>query len=100
MLDFETPEAAVRREAREECGLAIVTGVWRRAAIDHVTALHEETHFEKHNTFCDATARGSAGEPMESDHRLTWVSPEEAQRLLTPASHRWAVAEWLAAGPA
>jgi 8-oxo-dGTP diphosphatase len=100
MMDFESPEAAICREAREECGLAIVPRSWRRVAIDHIISASEATHFEKRSTFCDATVRGPAVGPCEPDHRLAWMSAEDALRVLTPPSHRWAVAEWLAGGRA
>ena len=99
ILGSESPEAAVCREAREECGLTLVMSAWRRAAIDHVTVARERTHFEKQSTFCGATLLGSPAEPLEPDHRLTWLLSEDALSVLTPPSHRWAVAEWLADGP-
>ena len=91
----ESPEATVCREAQEECGLTIRLSPWRRAAIDHVTAPREAAHFEKRNTFCGATVIAAPAEPAEADHLLTWVMPAEALSVLTPPSHRWAVAEWL-----
>ena len=35
-------------------------------------------------------------DPDEPDHLLTWAPPTKALSVLTPPSHRWAVAEWLA----
>jgi 8-oxo-dGTP diphosphatase len=95
IVDTESPEDAVCREAREECGLTVILGLWRRAAIDHVTAAREGTHFEKRSTFCDATVVGSTTELVEPDHVLAWVNATSAVALLTPPSHRWAVAEWM-----
>src|SRR5687768_10416732 len=43
--DAEAPEAAVVREAREECGLCVRVGPWRRAAIEHAPSAIERTHF-------------------------------------------------------
>ncbi len=92
--EAEAPEATVVREAREECGLDIQVGGWRRTAIEHVFSSAEQAQFEKRNTFCDAAVLGSAGEPSEPDHLLEWMSAGQAAALLVPASHRWAVSEW------
>jgi 8-oxo-dGTP diphosphatase len=92
----EPPEATVLREAREECGLDIRVGLWRRTAVEHVFSTAEQAQFEKRNTFCDATVIGTAGEASEPDHLLEWMSAREASRLLVPGSHRWAVSEWRA----
>ena len=90
--------STVVRETREECGLAVRVGAWRRTAIEHVFSVTEQAHFEKRNTFCDAAVVGPVGEATEIDHALVWTSAAEATALLTPASHRWAVGEWLASG--
>ena len=91
----ETPEETVVRETREECGLTVRVRSWRRAAIEHVYSATEDTYFEKHDTFCDALATGPAGAPIDPDHALEWMVAVDATARLTPASHRWAVGEWL-----
>jgi 8-oxo-dGTP diphosphatase len=91
----ETPETTVVREAREECGLVVRVGAWRRVAIEHVSFAAESSHFEKWSTFCDAEAVASLGAGVEADHVLAWVMPEDAVRMLRHESHRWAVREWL-----
>jgi 8-oxo-dGTP diphosphatase len=96
--ETEVPETTVVRETREECGLAVRVGAWRRTAIEHVFSVTEQAHFEKRSTFCDAAIVDPAGEPAEIDHTLEWMSAAEATTLLTPASHRWAIGEWLASG--
>ncbi|MFI5309755.1 MAG: NUDIX domain-containing protein [Gemmatimonadales bacterium] len=95
--DAEMPEATVARETREECGLAVRVGRWRRAAIEHVYSTVERAQFEKRSVFCDAAVVGEAGAPSEADHVLEWMSADEATTRLEPASHRWAVGEWLGA---
>lgn len=93
--DGESAEATVIRETAEECALVIVAGTWRAAAIEHVSSTTKRAHFEKRSTFCDATVVSHSIHAGESDHELVWVSPSEAMAVLTPASHRWAVGEWL-----
>jgi 8-oxo-dGTP diphosphatase len=93
--EAEAPEATVIRETREECGLDIRVGRWRRTAIEHVFSTAEQAQFEKRNTFCDAAVLG-AGEPSEPDHLLEWMSAGQAAARLVPTSHRWAVNEWQA----
>jgi 8-oxo-dGTP pyrophosphatase MutT (NUDIX family) len=92
----EPPEATVVRETREETGLAVRVGAWRRTAVEHGFSVTEQKQVEKRCTFCDATVLHSVGAPTERDHALEWVSADDAAKLLTPASHRWAVGEWLA----
>ncbi len=92
----ESPERAVCREAHEECGVAIKLGVWRRVAIEYVSAVAEGTHFEKRSTFLDAMVLAATGADSEPGHVVAWLPPREALTALTPLSHRWAVAEWMA----
>jgi 8-oxo-dGTP diphosphatase len=97
--DAEAPEVAVEREVREEGGLTVRVGTWRRAAVEHVSSTMERTRFEKRSTFCDAAVIASTGDAAEDGHALMWVSPDEAIAVLRPESHRWAIAEWLRDGP-
>src|SRR3982750_269903 len=92
----EAPEAAVAREVREECGLVVELGDWRRWAIEFVFSAAERTHFAKHCTFCNGRAIGKSGTDSEADHTLEWARPADAPPRLTPASHRWAIEQWLA----
>ncbi len=90
----ETPEVAIVREAREECGLAVRAGQWRRRAVEHMYSAAEHTPFEKRSTFCDAVIVSVTGDAIELDHVLHWMSTIDAAASLTPPSHRWAVDEW------
>jgi len=94
--EAEAPDVTVVREAREECGLDIRVGRWRRNAIEHVFSTAEQAQFEKRNTFCDAAVLRADGEPSEPDHLLEWMPAGQAAALLVPASHRWAVNQWQA----
>ncbi len=90
----ETPADTVIREVREETGLAVHIGEWRRVAIEHVSSVAEQAQFEKRNTFCEAHITAIAGDAVERDHELFWLPAAEAAKRLTPVSHRWAVIEW------
>ena len=95
----ETPAATVIREVREETGLAVQIGEWRRVAIEHVSSVAEQAQFEKRNTFCEARVTAIAGDAAEPDHELYWLPAAEAAERLAPLSHRWAVTEWSARHP-
>lgn len=90
----ETPEAAVAREAREECGLVVRVGGWRARAVQFTYPADERTHFEKRCVFAGARVVGQEGRGTEDDHELVWADPAEAARLLAHESQRWAVARW------
>src|SRR6478752_3961824 len=60
--ETEVPESTVVRETREECGLVVRVGAWRRTAIEHVFSVTEQAHFEKRSTFCDASVVDEAGD--------------------------------------
>jgi 8-oxo-dGTP diphosphatase len=91
----ETPEQAVAREVREECGLALRLGDWSTRAIQVTGTGTEAIRYEKRSTFLVAESQGPCAGGSEPDHELVWVDPETAARSLTDASQRWAVAEWL-----
>lgn len=87
----ETPEQALIREVREECGLEIRVSDYIGVA-DELLSDHEP-YWRKRCTFFAAHAVGTCEEYMiEIDHRLNWVSAESAMSQLKHASQRWAVA--------
>jgi|tagenome__1003787_1003787.scaffolds.fasta_scaffold20960219_2 8-oxo-dGTP diphosphatase len=92
----EAPEATVAREIREECGLVVQLEGWRRMAIEFVFSAAERTHFAKHCTFCNGRAIGKSETDPEADHTLEWANAADAATRVTPASHRWAIEQWLA----
>lgn len=93
----ETPEMTVAREVREECGLVVRLGRWRRAAIEFVVSSAERSRFEKRCTFCGGRTIGTSNTEPEADHVLEWASVTDAATRVTPASHRWAIEQWLTA---
>lgn len=91
----ETAAGAAVREAREECGLTVRVGAWAARAVEFVHAPAEGAHFEKRSEFLEARVCGPTAPAGEPGHELRWVQLREAATRLSPASHRWAVAEWL-----
>ncbi|HEV8631844.1 MAG TPA: NUDIX domain-containing protein [Thermoanaerobaculia bacterium] len=89
----EAAREAVRREAREECGLTLRLGSWTAHAVQFVYSELERTHFEKRSTFVSAfpLLRDRAS---EEDHDLVWATAGSAASLLSHESHRWAVDAW------
>lgn len=94
--DDESPTNAVHREVREECALALRLGDWRTRAIEFVRSPTERKTFEKRSTFFDATVTATYPDAVELDHELEWLTVDDAAAMLTPPSHRWAIAQWRA----
>lgn len=86
----ESPEAAVLRELREECGLAgeILRPLGR--AVEYAVNRAGTERRRKPSRFF-AVRPGSRIGPGESDHRLAWFSRAEARSRLAHGSQRWAV---------
>jgi 8-oxo-dGTP diphosphatase len=93
----ESPRDAIVRECREEVGLAVRLGEWTIRAVEFIYATIESAYFEKPNTFIEGFAHGPPVGTGEPDHELNWLVAEQAVGELLHASHRWAVAQWLAA---
>ncbi len=87
----ETPQQAAAREAREECGFVLKTGVVAAQAIQFVYSTEEEEYFEKICDFVEAELIGTVA-PLEDDHELNWLSLEQALDSLSHESQRWALA--------
>ena len=94
----ESPEVALAREVHEECGRGIVAGSWVGEAIEHVHAAGEG-FFSKHCQFFCAWLAGDRSHPVDADHSLQFVTPQQARTLLRSASHRWAVATAMDTAP-
>jgi len=88
----ETPEQALIREVREECGIDIRVGNCIGVADELVFGREENTYFRKRCTFFTAQPVGTGQAcGIESDHRLVWLSVDDAVLQLVHVSQRWAV---------
>ncbi len=96
----ETPEEAVRRETLEECGLIVRPGGWVIRAVQFAYSASESAHFEKRSTFMECSIEGADRTRLEAGHELLWLGEKEAIRILTHASHGWAVRTVETADPA
>ena len=88
----ETPAQAAVREAAEECGLGVKLTGLLGTADELVFAASEARYYRKRCAFFSAELIGR-DEGGEDDHRLLWMSVEEAARLLRHQSQVWAVSE-------
>jgi 8-oxo-dGTP diphosphatase len=87
----ETPEQAVLREVREECGLDVRLLSRLRDAVQLVYSQAEMTYFEKASTFFAAIVEGHRSDPLQKDHEVLWAVSSEAAALVSHESHRWAL---------
>jgi 8-oxo-dGTP diphosphatase len=87
----ETPEQALLREVREECGFDIRLLSRLGDAVQLVYAQAEVAYFEKASTFFAAIVERHQSVPSERDHEVLWVASSEAALLVSHESHRWAL---------
>ena len=86
----ETPEQAIEREAREECGLLLKPLSRIGQAVEICYSIAHAVHYEKDSIFIQADVLGSTTR-TEADHQLLWLNQADALEVLSHGSHRWAV---------
>jgi 8-oxo-dGTP diphosphatase len=84
----ESPQQALRREVREECGCGASIQAQLGRAVQYFTA--GTRHLELRGTFFEA-AFDDSPEPGTGEHELRWYDRRDAERLLFHESHVWAV---------
>jgi 8-oxo-dGTP pyrophosphatase MutT (NUDIX family) len=87
----ETPEAAVIREALEECGWRVRVG--RRVAV----AVQLTPSFEKPSSFYEIEILHDTGAALEPGHTTLWLAPADAAQALFHESHAWALQQFASA---
>jgi 8-oxo-dGTP diphosphatase len=87
----ETPEEALRREVREECGFEIGNISPLGEAVQYVYTPGNEAGIRKDCTFFEAQVSAADGMATERGHVLLWRTPAEAERSLAHESQTWAV---------
>jgi 8-oxo-dGTP diphosphatase len=88
----ESPEEAVVREAREECGLLVRADGEIARAIQFSYSKTERCYFEKRIVFLRAILEGTTA-ALEADHELVWLPPETAAARMWHESHAWVLKE-------
>ena len=87
----ESPEEATIREALEEIGAAISITQKIGEASEYLYQESSDTYFRKIQTFFEAKIEKIVGAGIESDHKLAWVTLQEAKIHMRQTSHVWAI---------
>jgi 8-oxo-dGTP diphosphatase len=91
----ESESRALAREFGEETGL-VVRGGEVLAHADQYMVKSDGEPVNNRSVLMVAVIEGfEAALKIEDDHKLTWVAPEEALRIVRHDSHAWAIACWL-----
>lgn len=92
----ESKETALHREVMEETGLKIQIDRYIGLAYEFFYSRSQDLHFNKAAHFFRASITGThASGPLEDDHQLIWVAPEEAAEILHTDAYTWIVQEEL-----
>jgi 8-oxo-dGTP diphosphatase len=87
----ETELGALRRELMEEIGYQVSVIEEIGSTIEYIKVSREEKYYQIRSRFYRVQLETKVGEGIESDHRLLWLSQEDALQLLTRQGQVWAV---------
>ena len=87
----ETDSDALKREILEEIGYQVAIVAKLGETIEYFKAASDENYYQIHSRFYRVHLGSKVGEGIEEDHRLVWLSPEEAAKLLVRQGQVWAV---------
>jgi 8-oxo-dGTP diphosphatase len=91
----ESESRALTREFSEETGL-IVRGEDILARADQYMVKIDGEPVNNRSVLMTVVIDGyDPSMKIEDDHKLMWLSPEEALRVVRHDSHAWAIAAWL-----
>ncbi len=87
----ETEVDALKRELLEEIGYQFQMMIQIGTAVEYIEAAREGKYYQIQSRFYLVQLGSKIGEGIETDHRLVWLSKEDAIKLLTRQSQAWAV---------
>ena len=87
----DSAEQTVIREAQEEMGAQIIIAQEIGSAGEYLYSKSEDKYFHIAGTFFEAHVDGEAPGGIEDDHKLTWLTLEEAKPKITRQSQLWAI---------
>jgi 8-oxo-dGTP diphosphatase len=87
----ENLESALRREIVEELGYASQILDEFGAAVQYQYDEEERVYYRKAGHFFRANLTEKVAEPIEKDHELIWLSPQESVKHLAWEFQAWAV---------
>ena len=91
----ESEGRALAREFSEETGL-VITGGEVLGRVDQFMVKSDGEPVNNRSTLMTAVIDGyEPGAKIEEDHKLAWLAPDEALRILRLDSQAWAVTCWL-----
>ena len=88
----ESHTEAVLREVAEECALGVTVTHCLGHAIQMVGGAGGRPVTEKRNCFFSAAIVEALD--RQPEHEVLWLTPEDALRVATSPSHRWAITRW------
>lgn len=87
----ETEIDALKRELVEEIGYQISVMAEIGASVEHIVFSKDKKYYQIRSKFFKVHLDSKIEEGIEKDHRLVWLSQEDALKLLTRQSQVWAV---------
>ncbi len=91
----ESEGRALAREFAEETGL-LISGDKILAYADQYMVKSDGEPVNNRSVLMTATVEGfDPAQKIDEDHKLVWLDPDEALRIIRHDSHAWAIACWL-----